>query len=169
MNEYFNSTFIHVIRIYSLCFSSIRFVDLDQPTTKTRLQPPPSLQKSKRKKRQTTASGDKDSADLFLSGLTLGGKTVISAIDEFDRKSSVQEKTSANFAILQGHQVADCSDQFGTFSSALKRNGDAERQSAVAEIRPENQRYHDLYNGQPAIKSCNVIIITLYLIVLLVR
>ena len=145
-------------------------MDLDQPTTKTRPQPPPTLQKSKRKKRQTTASGDKDSADLFLSGLTLGGKTVISAIDEFDRKSSVQEKTSANFAILQGHQVADCSDQFGTFSSALKRNGDTERQSAVAEIRPENQRYHDLYNGQPLLQSCNfIILITLYLIVLLVR
>ena len=146
-------------------------MDLDQPTTKTRLQPPPSLQRSVRKKRQTTASGDKDSADLFLSGLTLGGKTVISAIDEFDRKSSVQEKTSANFAILQGHQVADCSDQFGTFSSALKRNGDAERQSAVAEIRPENQRYHDLYNGQSPFQSCNFTVVMLFLIttMLLVR
>merc|ERR1719232_301356 len=117
LNYYETQYYIDSLPEETKSSSSIRFVDLDQPTTKTRLQPPPSLQKSKRKKRQTTASGDKDSADLFLSGLTLGGKTVISAIDEFDRKSSVQEKTSANFAILQGHQVADCSDQFGTFSS----------------------------------------------------
>ena len=68
-------------------------------------------------------------------------------ISQFDRKSSVQEKTSANFAILQGHHIAECSDSFGTFSSALKRNTQADK-SENAEIRSENQRYHEAYNGQ---------------------
>ena len=81
-----------------------------------------------------------------MSGPTTDGKTVLSAIDDFDRKASVPQKTSANFAVLKGYHVSDCSDNYGTFSSALVKTIDVERKTAAAEIRPENFRYHDTYN-----------------------
>ena len=120
--------------------STIRFNETFNPL-KTRLHPP--SKRSKRQARDPTSIGDKD---LFLSGPTTDGKTVLSAIDDFDQKASVPQKTSANFAVLKGYHVSDCSDNYGTFSSALVKTIDVERKTAAAEIRPENFKYHDTYN-----------------------
>ena len=71
----------------------------------------------------------------------------MTAIDDFDQKASVPQKTSANFAVLKGYHVSDCSDSYGTFSSALVKTIDVDRKKAKAEIRPENLNYHNMYNG----------------------
>ena len=128
------------VQYYFFFSSTIRFNETFNPL-KTRLHPP--SKRSKRQARDPTSIGDKD---LFLSGPTTDGKTVLSAIDDFDRKASVPQKTSANFAVLKGYHVSDCSDNYGTFSSALVKTIDVERKTAAADIRPENLRYHDTYN-----------------------
>lgn len=130
--------------------SSIRFVDSFNPL-KTRLQPP-STRRTKRQDGKSIRSQSKNSRnigdkDLFLSGPTTDGRTVLTAIDGFDQIATVQEKTSANFAVLKGHHVSECSDSYGTFSSALVKTQDVERQRTKAEIRTANQMYHDLYNN----------------------
>ena len=126
--------------LFTFFSSTIRFNETYNPL-KTRLHPPSN--RSKRQARDPTSIGDKD---LFLSGPTTDGKTVLSAIDDFDQKASVPQKTSANFAVLKGYHVSDCSDNYGTFSSALVKTIDVERKTTAAEIRPENLRYHDTYN-----------------------
>jgi len=69
----------------------------------------------------------------------------------------VQEKTSANFAILQGPHLAKCSDRLGTFSKTLIQNTHgSNRKSAMAEIRVENRRYHDIYNHASSIRQLNL-------------
>lgn len=138
---------LHKSIIISLIFSqSIRFVDNQSPI-KSR-KDPASTTIAKRLKRQTSQKkiGDKD---LFLSAPTTNGNTVLSAIDDFDKKASVTQKTSANFAILKGYHVSVCSDHYGTFSSALVKKPDVERKLANAEIRPQNLKYHNTYNHVP--------------------
>ena len=144
------------IFFYLLFSSSIRFVDSFNPL-KTRLQPPSTRLKRQtpEKSREVTRNiGDKD---LFLSGPTTDGRTVLSAIDNFDTIATLQEKTSANFAVLKGFHVSECSDSYGTFSSALVKTQDVERKSAKADVRTVNQRYHDLYNSDVSrIRACIV-------------
>lgn len=137
--------------------SSVRFVDLREPGTN--LEPPktPVVQR-KRRKRQTKKPSTK--GDLFLTSLTLQGNDVLSAIDAFDKKATLQEKTSANFAILNGYHLSECSDSLGTFNSVLVRKSDAERNSAKLETRPANSRYHEMYNASFKISS------KLYLVIL---
>ena len=103
-----------------------------------------------------------------MGGPTTDGKTVLSAIDDFDQKASVPQKTSANFAVLKGYHVSDCSDNYGTFSSALVKTGDVERKTTTAEIRSENLRYHDIYNRNSCKsyhQSKAILLITMILVI----
>ena len=122
---------------------NIRFVD-NQTPLRSKLQKSAKI----RKKRQTSTKhpGNLEDKDLFLSSPTTLGNTVLSAIDNFDARASVPQKTSANFAVLKGHHVSECSDSYGTFSSALVKKMDVERKTANAEIRPQNANYHFAYN-----------------------
>ena len=94
----------------------------------------------------------------------------MTAIDDFDQKASVPQKTSANFAVLKGYHVSDCSDSYGTFSSALVKTIDVDRKKAKAEIRPENLNYHNMYNGSSRSASNQlldirkVILVTLFIV-----
>ena len=146
--------------------SHIRFIEINnQNPIKTRLQPPSTrIKKRQAQARDPTSIGDKD---LFLSGPTKGGRSVLSAIDDFDQKASVPQKTSANFAVLKGYHVSDCSDSYGTFSSALVKTLDVDRKMATAEIRPENLNYHNMYNGNSisTFHQPNIIILVISLIV----
>ena len=100
-----------------------------------------------------------DLSDLFLTGPTIQGNSVLSAIDDFDAKASVPEKTSANFAILKGYHISECSDSYGTWSSALIRKPDIERKSADLQVRAINANYHQSNNNQSNNVTCNAIML----------
>ena len=93
----------------------------------------------------------------------------MTAIDGFDQRASVPQKTSANFAVLKGYHVSDCSDSYGTFSSALVKTIDVDRKTAKAEVRPENLNYHNMYNGSSRsayqlLDIRKVILVTLFIV-----
>ena len=117
----------------------------------TRLKPP-LLRRRKRESRSTQGT------DLFLNGPTIQGNSVLSAIDNFDAKASVPEKTSANFAILRGYHISECSDSYGAISSALIRKPDIERKSANLQVRAINANYHQGNNNQNNIVVNNITI-----------
>ena len=138
------------------CSSSIRFKDEPQQLS-TRLKPP-LLRRRKRESRSTQGT------DLFLNGPTIQGNSVLSAIDNFDAKASVPEKTSANFAILRGYHISECSDSYGAISSALIRKPDIERKSANLQVRAINANYHQYNNNQNNIVVNNMVLATLILL-----
>ena len=90
---------------------------------------------------------------------------MLSAIDNFDAKASVPEKTSANFAILRGYHISECSDSYGAISSALIRKPDIERKSANLQVRAINANYHQYNNNQNNIVVHNMVLATLMLLI----
>ena len=121
----------------------------------TRLKPP--IQRL-RKKRKTVTNREPRS-DLFLSGPTVKGHSVLAAIDAFDANATVPEKTSANFAILRGYHVSACSDSYGAISQALVRKPDIERKSANLQVRSVNQKYHQVYNSHSNSIPSNLVLL----------
>ena len=139
--------------------SSIRFVD-DPQQLSTRLKPP--IQRLRRKRK--TVSNREARTDLFLSGETKKGGSVLAAIDAFDKNATVPEKTSANFAILRGYHVSTCSDSYGAISQALVRKPDIERKSANLQVRSVNQKYHEVYNSHSNSIPSNVFLLLIPLL-----
>jgi hypothetical protein len=143
----------------------VRFLDNAEPRTKLEPpKPPPTASRLRRLKRQTKKPGDLSSGDLFLNSPTVEGRTVLSAIDDFDRKKTAGQKREANLAIMNGYHLSECSDSYGTFSSTLVKQNDVERKQAKVDTRPENQRYHNLYNGQERL-HLNIIVLMTHIII----
>ena len=74
---------------------------------------------------------------------SISGTPVLDAIDKFDNQYNNYTKLQANYAILAGDHISECSDAYGTFSSAIIKNPEKRDKH----VRPVNQPYHELYNG----------------------
>ena len=95
---------------------------------------------------------------------------MLSEIDDFDDKATLKEKAKANRDVLTGEHISECSDSYGTFSSAIMRNPhhliDSSRETEpVNAVRLENQPYHNLYNAAPSrLKTLKSVLLTSMLI-----